>query len=58
MGVVNAMSKISQAGADKKALKELFKNNPKLVKHATFIKNDLPSVAVILGLSQMDDNNE
>lgn len=58
MGVVNAMSKISQAGADKRALKKLFKNNPKLVKHATFIKKDLPSVAVILGLSQMDDNNE
>ena len=58
MGVVNAMSKISQAGADKKALKEIFKNNPKLVEHATFIKKDLPSIAVILGLSQMDDNDE
>jgi len=57
MGVVNAMSKISQAGSDKKLLKELFKNNPKLVKHAQFIKNDLPNIAVILGLSQMDDND-
>jgi len=57
MGVVNAISKISQSGSDKKLLKELFKNNPKLVKHANFIKNDLPNIAVILGLSQMDDDN-
>lgn len=57
MGVVNAISKISQSGSDKKLLKQLFKNNPKLVKHANFIKNDLPNIAVILGLSQMDDND-
>lgn len=58
MGAVTAISKISQAGADKKALDTLFKRSPQLVKHATFIKQDLPSLAVILGLTQVDDKDE
>lgn len=57
-GVVNALSKISQAGSDQKALKELFKKQPKLKKHAGYIQQNLPNMAVLLGLTQIDEGEE
>lgn len=52
-GLFTAAKKISQAGADEKELAKLYKMNPQLKTRAEFIERELPSMAVLLGITQI-----